>query len=125
MKMLVFGNPLVDEDCLPLKLLPDFRKKFPEIEFKEFDSVEDLQDEGRDLLIIDTVKGISKVQVIDDIDSFDLGKIYSLHDFDLGYNLKLMKKTGMIDSVKIFGIPSGLDDNEVFDDLAQAIADDL
>lgn len=117
MKILVFGNPLVDEDSLPLRLIPDLKKKFPEIEFKEFDSVEELQNEGRNLTIIDTVKGIDKVQIIDDIESFELNKIYSLHDFDLGYNLKLMKKAGMIDSVIILGTPIQKDEQRIFKEL--------
>ena len=121
MKILVFGNPLVEEDSLPLKLLPRLQERFPEIEFKDFDSVEDLQDEGRDLVIIDTVKGINKVQLIEDIDSFVLDKVYSLHDFDLGYNLKLMKKAGMLDSVKIIGIPDSFNEKEIFRGLYELI----
>ncbi|OGI15314.1 hypothetical protein A3K63_05310 [Candidatus Micrarchaeota archaeon RBG_16_49_10] len=121
MKILVFGNPLVEEDSLPLRLLPRLRKKFTKIEFREFDSSEDLHKEGRDLVILDTVKGIKKAQVIEDIGSIILGKAYSLHDFDLGYNLKLLKKIGTIDSVKIIAVPASKDGEEVFTDLVNVI----
>jgi len=60
----VFGNPLVKEDSLPLKLIGKLRKEFPSLEFKEFDTVEDLTE--RELNIIDTVKGIKKVELIED-----------------------------------------------------------
>ena len=121
MKILVFGNPLVSEDSLPLKLIPDLGKKFPEIEFKDFDSAEDLQKEGRNLLIIDTVKGIEKSQIIDDINSFVVDKIYSLHDFDLGYNLKLLKKIGMIDTVKIIAVPMGMEKETALNEISRLI----
>ena len=47
MRVLVLGNPLIPEDSLPLKLLPKLRKKFPRIEFVEFDPNEDIEEIGR------------------------------------------------------------------------------
>jgi Ni,Fe-hydrogenase maturation factor len=116
----VFGNPLVKEDSLPLKLIENLRKEFPSIEFKEFDTVEDLELD-KELNIIDTVKGIKKVELIEDIDKIITDKIYSMHDFDLGYNLKLFKKMKMIDKVRIFGIPSDMDEKVVFEQLKKLI----
>ncbi|MFH1751039.1 MAG: hypothetical protein ABH863_05145 [Candidatus Micrarchaeota archaeon] len=104
-KILVFGNPLVEEDSLPLKLIPDLQKAFPQIEFKEIDSAEQVEDEGRDLVIIDAVSGIKKVEVISDLNSIQLEKIYTMHDFDLGITLKLLKKIDKLDSALIFGVP--------------------
>lgn len=60
MKILVFGNPLVEKDRLPLELMKELQKEFPQVEFKEFDTAEDLQEEGRELNIIDAVEGIKK-----------------------------------------------------------------
>ncbi len=116
----VFGNPLVKEDSLPLKLIGKLRKKFPSLEFKEFDTVEDFELE-KELNIIDTVKGIKKVELIEDIDKIITDKIYSMHDFDLGYNLKLLKKMKMIDKVRIFGIPSNMKEKEAMKELCDAI----
>jgi len=124
-KILIFGNILVNEDSLPLKLLPKLKKEFPEIEFKEFDSVEDLQVEGKNLLIIDSVQGIKKVQLISDINSIVTEKIYSLHDFDLGQSLKLLKKMKMIDDVKIFGVPMKIKRQEAFNQLKNLIRSTL
>jgi len=104
-KILIFGNSLVEKDRLPLELMKELQEEFPQIEFKEFDTAEDLQNEGRNLNIIDSVEGIKKVELITDIDSLQTSKIFSLHDFDLAYTLKLLKKMKMIDSVKIFGVP--------------------
>lgn len=105
-KVLVFGNRLVEKDKLPLELIPYLTKKFPEIEFKEFDSVEDLQNEGSVIYIIDSVENIENVTIIYNIDQIEISNsLYTIHDMDLGYMLKLMKKVNMIDKVIIFGIP--------------------
>jgi len=105
-KILVCGNALVKEDSLPLRLLPLLKKEFPDIGFKEFDAVEELEDEGEDLLILDTVVGIKRVKVFEDIDSFSDSPRFSLHDFDLLSYLKLLKKVGKVRKVRIIGIPS-------------------
>jgi Ni,Fe-hydrogenase maturation factor len=105
-KVLVFGNRLVEKDKLPLELIPYLTKKFPEIEFKEFDSIEDLQNEGSVIYIIDSVENIENVTIIYNIDQIEISNsLYTIHDMDLGYMLKLMKKVNMIDKVIIFGIP--------------------
>ena len=120
----VFGNPLVKEDSLPLKLIEKLRREFPSLEFKEFDTVEDLELE-KELNIIDTIKGIKKVELIEDIDKLVTEKIYSMHDFDLGYNLKLLKKMKMIDKVRIFGIPFDMNEKEAFEQLNKSIKANL
>ena len=43
-----------------------------------------------------------------------------MHDFDLGYSLKLLKKLGYIDSVKIFGVPMKIKEDEAFKQLEDA-----
>jgi hypothetical protein len=119
----IFGNPLVKEDSLPLKLIDKLREEFPSLIFKEFDTVEDL--EGREFNIIDTVKGIKKVELIEDIDKIITDKIYSMHDFDLGYNLKLWKKMKMIDKVRVFGIPMDTKEKKAFEQLKEIIKSSL
>ena len=112
MKVLIFGNPLVKEDSLPLKILPKLRKKFPSIEFKEFDTAESLEKEGEELIIIDTVKNIEDVKIFEDIEIFERKKIFSTHDYDLAYELKALKKLGYIKKVRIIGIPSKISEEE-------------
>lgn len=120
----VFGNPLVKEDSLPPRLIDKLRKEFPSLEFKEFDTVEDLELE-KELNIIDTVKGIKKVELIEDVEKIVTDKIYSMHDFDLGYNLKLWKKMKMIDNVRIFGVPMGMKEKEALEQLGKLIKSSL
>lgn len=120
-KILVFGNPIIEKDSLPLKILNDLQKTFPQIKFKEFDPSENLKDEGRDLYIIDSVESINKVEVITDINDIKLSKIYSVHDFDLGYELKLLKKSGMVDKIVIFGVPMNTNKERVLKQLKEKI----
>lgn len=120
-RILVFGNPLVEEDSLPLKLVPDLQKAFPQIQFKEIDSAEQVEDEGRDLVIIDAVSGIKKVEVITDLESIQLEKIYTMHDFDLGITLKLLKKVGKLDSALIFGVPLHYPKSKALGELEKSI----
>ena len=74
-KILVFGNPLVRRDSIPLKLIDNLRNEFPNREFKEFDSIEEIQNERDILYILDSVEKIKKVMVITDLDQLATDKI--------------------------------------------------
>tara|TARA_Y100000310_G_scaffold338641_1_gene428850 strand:+ start:3217 stop:3612 length:396 start_codon:yes stop_codon:yes gene_type:complete len=116
-KILIFGNLLVKKDSLPLKILSKLKEQFPQIQFIEIDSTENLQQHGKDLKIIDTIENIEKVQTIkisslEDFKKLQTNKIYTMHDFDLGYNLKLLKKINLINTVEIIGIPQNLDEQQ-------------
>lgn len=116
----VAGNPLVKEDSIPLCILPRLKINFPQLKFCELEPTDELPEE-RELIIIDTVIGIKKVRVISDIDKIETGKRYSLHDFDLGFNLKLLKKAGRIDSVTIICIPAGISEEKAYDGAAEIL----
>jgi hypothetical protein len=105
MKVLVFGNPLVDMDSIALKLLPVLRKRFPDVEFKEFDPTENLEKEGRDLVILDSAVGISEVTLMEDTRKLGLSGRNSMHDLDLPITLGILRKLGAIDSVRIIAVP--------------------
>jgi len=124
-KILVFGNPLLKNDRLPLKLIDRLKKKFPYIEFKELDPTEDLEKEGEELFILDTVEKIDKVILITDVDSIRTSKIYSMHDFDLGHMLKILKRFNYINKVKIFGVPMGIKEKDALEQLTKLIKANL
>ena len=126
----VFGNPLLPYDSLPIKLVPKLKKSFPGIKFFIKDPNENLEPKNGELWIIDTimvpsnqcpVPSQSKVKVIKDIDAIQLSKIYSAHDFDLGFNLKLLQKIGKLKKVVIFGIPAGMDEKKALKQLSNKI----
>ena len=115
MKIYLVGNPLIDTDAMPLQLGPKLREAFPEIEFYEFDPTENLPDDSEELFIIDTVLGIKEPMSFEDIDEFASQKAYSMHDFDLGWVLKLYSKLGMIKKIKIIGVPPEGDFDMIFE----------
>jgi len=117
----IFGNPLLDFDNLPLKLAPKLKKIFPKINFVITDPNENLKPIGGELIIIDTIEGIKKVTVLDDIKKLEINKSYSLHDFDLAFNLKLLQKIGKLKKIKIIGVPMRGDEEEIFKQLAKVI----
>lgn len=104
MKILVFGNNLVKKDSLPLKLIPSLKKLFPSIEFIECDGIENLDEYGKRLFILDTVEGIKEPCIIH-LKDIQKHKVLSMHDCDLGFNLLLLKKIGKIDDAVIIGVP--------------------
>jgi len=118
-KIYVLGNPLVEEDSLPLRLLPKLRKRFQQVDFVELDPTETLP-EG-DLVIIDTVINADKIVILRGIDSLSSQPNYSLHDLDLAMNLKLMKKLGKINNVTIIGLPPNLEEKRALKELEKAI----
>lgn len=120
-RVYIFGNPLLPFDSLPLKLAPRLADALPEFEFVIADPNENLRPENKELFIIDTIEGIDKVVVIDDIDKIKIEKIYSLHDFDLGYNLKLLQKLGELERVKIFGVPMEGDEEKLLKQLIKLL----
>ncbi len=119
-KIYVMGNLLVEQDSLPIKILPDLKKELPNFEFIELDPSEDFPKQ-KTLTIIDTVLDIKKITLIKDIDKIQLEKICSLHDFDLGYNLKLMKKFGMIEHLNIIGVPDNIEEKEAVKQIKEVI----
>ena len=117
----IFGNPLLDFDNLPLKLALKLEKIFPEIDFVITDPSENLDPIDGKLIIIDNVEGINKVVLINDLAKIQTEKIYSLHDFDLAFNLKLLQKIGKLKKIKIIGVPMDGDEKKVLNQLTRII----
>jgi len=111
----------VDQDSLPLKIIKPLAERFPDVEFVELDPSENIEDIGRDPVILDTALGIKNVVVLDDIDKIQESPKFSLHDFDLGTNLKLLRKLGRLDSVRIICVPAGLTEENVVKQVSEEI----
>ena len=114
------GNLLVKEDSLPLRIMNRLADAFPGFEFVELEPTDDMPEE-RDIIIIDTVIGIDDVAVFTDIDAIATQKMFSLHDFDLGTTLKLLKKAGRLDGVKIIGVPAHLSEEKAVEQVTKIL----
>lgn len=116
MNIYVLGNVNIEEDSLPLQLIPDLEKSFPNISFIHFDPTEDLPEEET-FVLIDSVIGLERVRILEDIAKIEHSPQYSLHDFDLGFALKVALKLGRISKVKILCVPALGKRKEVIDEL--------
>ena len=89
--------------------IPLIKKEFPYAEFVKSDNPQDILDAGYDkITIIDVAKGIKKARILS-IDELKTRKIVTLHDFDLGFFLQIMKESGVVQDIKIIGIPEEWD----------------
>jgi len=120
LKVFVAGNPLLGTDSLPLRIIPELSRLLPNVEFEEFEPTENFPNK-EEMVILDTVVGLKKVEIIEDIDSFSFQKPSSLHDFDLGLNLKLLKKLGKIKKVTIIGVPPELSEKNAIEQVVGKI----
>ncbi|OHA00672.1 MAG: hypothetical protein A3H71_03485 [Candidatus Sungbacteria bacterium RIFCSPLOWO2_02_FULL_48_13b] len=110
-KVFVFGNQDIEPDATPLLILPELRQKLPDIEFIELDPNEEWG-EDRNITVIDTVEGIKEVTVFDDMSDFVSAPRVTMHDFDALANLRLLKKLGKIEKIKIVGVPPTISKQE-------------
>ena len=142
MKIFVFGNPDLASDNIALRILPKLQKKFPLIQFIHKDPLEnwtldngelsgrrlndrqicDQKPEKEKIIIIDAVKGISKVTVFDGLENFTaVHKRITMHDFDLYDELALLQKLKKLPKVAIIGIQWGESEKDIWNDLLKTI----
>jgi Ni,Fe-hydrogenase maturation factor len=119
-KILVFGNPYLKDDSLAVKVGKKLKLKGFEVVYCS--KPDDLLNHNlNNSIILDVAKGIEQVTLFDDIDSFEFSSIFSLHDFDPGYFLKLLKEAGKLEKVNIIGIPVNYDEEEAVDEVKHLI----
>ncbi len=105
MNIYVFGNPDVAGDNKAIQIAKKLEGEMAGINFIYHDPNEEFDPEDKDLVILDTAIGIDEVRIIENLDSVKLSPKVSMHDFDIGMQLKLLEKLGKIKSVKIVAIP--------------------
>lgn len=90
------------------RLDPEILSSLSKIEFVEVKPNEDLPFVGEErVVILDVVDGISKVTVFTekDLDKLTLPPRTSAHEYDLGFQLRYLKKIGKLKEVRIVGLP--------------------
>ena len=119
-KILVFGNPHLEDDNLAVKVSK--RLDIKGLEVEHCSTPDDLLNyELENVLILDVAKGIKRVELFDDIDSLEFSVIFSLHDFDLSFFLKILKETGKVKKINIIGIPLGYDENKALNEVKDLV----
>lgn len=108
MDIYIFGNPDLEEDSLPIKLIPELEKQFPSHRFIIKDPNEEWEI-PEELVVIDTVSGIDQVTIFNDLKQFVSAPRVSLHDFDAFTNLIYLQKLGKLKKIKIIGVPQEIE----------------
>lgn len=105
----ILGNPLIEHDALPFKLFPKLKKELPDFNFIHFDPTEEVPlGKTKEFILIDTVMGLQKVTIINDLDHFILSPRVSPHDYDLPLELGILQKLKKIKRIKIIGLPQNI-----------------
>jgi Ni,Fe-hydrogenase maturation factor len=108
MKVYVFGNEDLDFDSAAIKIA---KKVENSVEGFEFIYVKPNQDlpfaNEKNVVILDTVCGIKDITLIteDQIQNISPETRTTAHDFDLGFQLRYLKKIGKLEKVIIIGLP--------------------
>ncbi len=118
--VIVFGNPDLPMDSLPLRLVPELKKQFLETTFLVLDPNEEWP-EIDDFAVIDTVQGIEKVTVFGDLSKFTTAPRLSMHDFDALAYMLYLRKLGKIKNVKIIGVPPDIETSRAVRDVSAAL----
>jgi Ni,Fe-hydrogenase maturation factor len=108
MRVYVFGNEYVAEDRRAIEVARELEGTLDGISFVFVDPNADLpfMDE-KHVVILDSVQGARSVVLLegDGIDELSLPPRGSVHDFDLAFQLRYLKKLGRVGSVTIVGVP--------------------
>lgn len=112
-KIFCFGSDY-DQDSLAWQLADEL--KIENIEFQKCERVEDLLNAKGLIYLMDVVKGIDKITIIDNLEKLEQNKIVSLHDFDAGFFIQLLNGLRGVQA-KIIGIPYGSKKEDIIDEL--------
>ena len=108
MKVYVFGNEDVPEDREAIEAAQKLDRAMDGVSFVFVKPNEDVPfaGEGR-VVILDTVHGIRDVTLIegDEIEELILSPRGSVHDFDLAFQLRYLRKIGKLGDITIIGVP--------------------
>ena len=108
MNVYVFGNEYVAEDIRAIEVARELQNTVEAVSFVFVGPNEEVPfaDEPR-VVILDTIQGIQDVALVegDQIDRLTLSPRGSVHDFDLTFQLRYLKKLGKLGDVTVIGIP--------------------
>src|SRR5215216_5115513 len=108
MNVYVYGNECVAEDKRAIEVARELEGTIEGISFVFVKPNEDVPFVNeRHVVILDTVQGIQDVALIegDMIDELILSPRGSVHDFDLAFQLRYLKKLSKLGEVTLIGIP--------------------
>jgi Ni,Fe-hydrogenase maturation factor len=108
MRIYVFGNEYVAEDKRAIDVARELEDTIEGISFVFVNPNEDVPFVNEQhVVILDTVRGIQDVALVigDRIDGLPLSPRASVHDYDLAFQLRYLKKLGKLGEVTVIAIP--------------------
>ena len=108
MNVYVFGNEYVAQDKRAIEVAREVEGTIEGISFVFVNPNEDVPFVNeRHVVILDTVQDLRDVALVegDAIDGLSLSLRGSVHDFDLAFQLRYLKKLNRLGEVTIIGIP--------------------
>ena len=108
MKVYVFGNKDVPEDKKAIEVAERLEDAIEGVSFVFVGPNEDVPFLGeRHAIILDTVRGIRDVALIegDEMDALVLSPRGSVHDFDLAFQLRYLRKLDKLGRITVIGVP--------------------
>ena len=108
MKVYVFGNEDLGIDNRAFEVVKEVNDNNPDIDFVTVRPNADLPfTDGTNLIIMDVIENLKELKLIQGnvIDDVTLPPRTTSHDFDLGLQLKYLKKLGKLGKVTIIGLP--------------------
>jgi Ni,Fe-hydrogenase maturation factor len=108
MKVYVFGNEDYKGDNRAFDVIKKFEHTLKDIEFVKVKPNEDVPFIDEEFVVIlDAIEGINEVTEVkdNDLDKLVMSPRSSAHDYDLGFQIKYLKKLGKLGKVIIVGLP--------------------
>ena len=108
MNIYVFGNEYVAEDKRAIDVARGLEDTLEGVSFVFVEPNEDVPFVNeRHVVILDTIQGIQEVAVVeaDRLDDSILSPRGSVHDFDLAFQLRYLKKLNKLGEVTVIGVP--------------------
>lgn len=117
-------------DNAAFKVADKLKDKIKGVQFITIKPNEDLPfiDE-KNVILLDTIQGIKQVTILTekDLDKLITNRSTTAHDYDLGFQLKYLKKLGKLNKITIIGIPQQgeIDYDFIHSTLRKLVAQDI
>lgn len=121
--ILYFGNELVPEDKIAIDVVEEVSKRLKDIKIVHCKSPEDVTryKDYDEVFIVDVSPDVDEVVVVEDISALKKREIFSLHDFDLNFFLRLMDKLDILRDIRIIALPTSGDRDMLAEKLYKTI----
>ncbi len=104
MKLLLLGNPSLPSDNVAFKVGALLEREG--FKTRILENPLDLLDEDLEqAVILDAAEGVDEPTLLTNLDRLGLGRLCSLHDFDMAFFMKLLKRLDKLGAVRIIALP--------------------